>query len=204
MNFKNKKEELETIINKNGLFPERFLLINGDNFIYSQSNKKHTKKSLCYKKINLLKSTKYSLNRGKVLEDILIIEYILSQIGFIKLAGDEIVYFNHNKIDKWNKFLSELSFHQKIKLLDSWDLFTENEEKELFNKIKDFRNKIAHSISFKYIEYNNMDLNNNFDKFEKDILKVTNILIKIYNMIWNKNDLDTKTIAWIKDNYNIK
>jgi hypothetical protein len=195
-----KTEELQNLIAKHSLFPQRFLLTEDGNFIYSESDKKLKKVSLVYRHFNILKSSKHFHNRGKLLEDIMVIEYLLSQIVFLKLSADEIVFFDYKKVVKWNKFLDKFTFDQKTKLIDSWGLIEKKDKKKIDN-LRRFRNDLAHSFSGKYLEYLGEPIKDNFEIFEKDFYASLDALVKINNKLWTDKNIKNKTIEWIKKNY---
>jgi hypothetical protein len=192
------KEKLLDLIRESQLFPQRFLIADGDSLVYSESDKNINKIRLSYHRFNILRSSQYFFDRGKLFGDILLIEYILSQIVLLKLLNGEIIFFDYEKVKKWNDCLDDFSFHQKIKLLHSWGLI-KKEEKTVIDKIKKFRNQLAHSFSDSYFEYNNKHLKESFPDFEKDFYSVLNTLIRINEALWEEQDLVRKTTDLINN-----
>lgn len=199
-NQEQKNNQLLKLIEEHSLFPQRFLYTKDDNFVYSESDKNIKNVRLGYKRFNILKSSKYFHNRGKLLEDILIIEYLLSQIIFLKKTKGEILFFDYDKVKKWNEYLDKLTFNNKVELIDFCSFLSE-EEREKIDNIRKLRNNLAHSFSSSYFEYKNQSLRQNFDEFEKDFYSVLNILVRIHNRLWEEYSLEKNTISWIKNNY---
>jgi len=189
------------LIEEKQLFPQRFLCTLDDYFVYSESDYKIKKVSLVYRKFNIMRSSKYFLNRGKLLEDILIIEYLLSQIIFIKKTTGEIIFFDYKKIKELNANLDNITFKNKIELIEFCELLNQH-EREILDKIRQFRNKLAHSLSDLSFEYNKKPIKDNFEEFESDFYAALNILVKINNHLWKKYDIENKTIDWIEKNLN--
>lgn len=192
-------KELIELIEEKQLFPQRFLVCDEkEHLIYSSSDKNLKNLQLTYTKFNILKSNQFSHNRGKLLGDILLIEYFISQIIFLKLLNGEIVFFDYPKIKHWNDFLDDFTFNNKIKLLLTWG-FINSKEKRIFDNIRRFRNELAHSLAGSYFEYNKNPLKESFCDFEKDFYLILNTLIEINSKLWREQDLVEKTKNYINN-----
>jgi len=200
MSTDSSKKILLDLIQESQLFPQRFLTTDGDSLVYSDSDKNIKNVGLSYHRFNILRSSQHFFDRGKLLGDILLIEHLLSQIVLLKLLNGEIIFFDYEKVKKWNDSLDNFSFHQKIKLLHSWGLI-KKKEKTAIDKIRQFRNQLAHSFSNSYFEYNNKHLNESFPDFEKDFYSVFNTLIQINEVLWEEQNLTQKTIDLINNSY---
>lgn len=200
INQEQKNNQLLKLIEEHSLFPQRFLYTKNNNFVYSESDKNIKNVRLGYKRFNILKSSKYFHNRGKLLEDILIIEYLLSQIIFLRKTKGEILFFDYGKVKKWNEYLDKLTFYNKTELIDFCGFLDEVGRKKI-NNIRKLRNNLAHSFSSSYFEYKKQSLRKNFDEFKKDFYDVLNILVRIHNKLWEEYSLEENTISWIKNNY---
>lgn len=189
---------IERLIRERKLFPQRFLITDDrNNLIYSSSDKKVEKYRLTFSRFSVLKSSRSFFNRGKLLDDILLIEYLLSQIAFLRLSKGEVIFFDYDKVKKWNDFLDDFDFNRKTKLVHSWGLI-DKEEKKVIDKIRRFRNQLAHSFSDSYFEYDDKPLKESFPDFEKDFYSVFTTLIGVNERLWEEQDLIRSTIEYME------
>ena len=151
---------------------------------------------------SIFRTTGSFSDRGRIIDDVLKLEFLIAQIIVVKLSNKNIDFFNYREVKQWNKFIDGITFNNKIQFLRNFNLINKRDEKVL-NKIKDFRNQAAHSLSDKYLVYANnvTDKRKQATLFRKDLEKAWTILVGVYNGIWNNNDIIDYTIDLIQKKY---
>lgn len=199
----NKEKQLLDLLDKYKLFPQRFLLITKSNrIIYSSASKKLNKVSYSISNYNIFKTSGTFNDRGRVFDDILKLEFLITQIIVVKLSNKNIDFFNYKETERWNKFVDRITFINKIQFLYDFGLIKKNSKKTL-DKIRKLRNQAAHSLNDKYLEYDSSisDRNKQFSIFRKDIEKIWDELTNIYKKIWNSDEMIKYTINLIQKKY---
>lgn len=201
---KNSKENiLFDLLHKYKLFPQRLLIIaESGKVIYSYSDKKFKNLGYGVSFYDIFSSSRDFKDRGKILDDILKLEFLISQIILIKLSNKEINFFDYKEIGKWNKFLDNIPFNRKIDFLSNFDLINKKDWKVL-DKIRKLRNQAAHSFNSEYLEYNEniKDRREQFRSFREDLKYIWEELSKIYHKIWSADEIFDHAISIIEKKY---
>lgn len=201
---KNSKEnKLFGLLNKHKLFPQRLLIITeSGRVIYSYSDKKFKNLGYGVSFYNIFSSSRDFKDRGKILDDILKLEFLISQIILVELSNKKIDFFDYKEIGKWNRFLDNILFTKKIDFLLNFDLINKNDWK-ILDKIRKLRNQAAHSFNSEYLEYdeNFKDKREQFKLFRKDLERAWGVLSEIYHKIWSADEMFDYAIDLIENKY---
>ena len=93
---KNTKEKiLLDLLDKYNLFPQRFLVFAGkQRVIYSYAGKNFKKAGYAVSHFGIFKTTGDFHDRSRILDDVLKLEFLVSQIILAKLSDKKIDFFN--------------------------------------------------------------------------------------------------------------
>jgi len=137
------------------------------------------------------------LERGDILDSFSKIELIVNEILEAKVLkeGDS---------NRFSHLLEGITFAQKINLLNSWNLISEDTF-QILHRLKSVRNVLAHSWHIENAIYGkNKTLKTNFSQFKEDIKKIWSRLINIYDFLKPQNKELKKILKQLKNIVNAR